>query len=170
LLPLLAGPYLGPDRQVTTVSPIGCAVNYGIQVHGAFLIVDHPAIERWECTVDQIAEVASVNLERRAARLSPAHIHHGVLAGRITRVLDRVPWSSSLVLTPSHLVRMFGAQDQLFGAPRREVLISWSIDTPVRVAAHVMLDFEANAAFPLLLDPFVLIDGKLVWQDLPDEE
>jgi hypothetical protein len=169
LMPLLAGPYLGPDRLVTTIAALGCAVTYGVEVKKTYLIVDHSVMERWECSVPQLAEVATSNLERRAARLSPADIHHGVLAGHITRVLDRVSWASSLVLAPNHLVRLFGGEDQVFGTPRREVLLGWSIDTPGRVAAHITVNFEANAAYPLLLDPFVLIDGELVWQDLPDE-
>jgi hypothetical protein len=169
-MPLLAGPYLGPDRIVTTVSTLGCAVTYGVEVKGTFLILDEPVIERWECSVDQLAEAANVNLDQRAARLSPAQVQHGTLAGRITRVLDAVPWASSLVLAPTHLARVFGDADQLFGTPKRELLLSWPIDTPARVAAHIQVEFEANAAYPLLLDPFMMVDGTLRWENVADEQ
>ena len=120
--------------------------------------------------MNQLAEVANANLDGRAARLSPADVKHGVLAGRITRVLDSVPWATSLLLAPIHLVRVFGGEDQLFGTPQREVLVSLPIDTPARVAAHILSELEENAAYPLLLDPFALIDDKLIWQDLTDEQ
>jgi hypothetical protein len=33
------------------------------------------------------------------------------------------------------------------------------------VIAHVVVGAESNVAVPLLLEPFFLIDGELVWQD-----
>jgi hypothetical protein len=169
LLPLLAGPYLGPDQLVTTVAEAGCALVYGVEVERTFLVLDHEVIGRWECSVDQVHEIAHRNLARRAARLSPEHLRHGILAGRLVRVLEFVPWASSLLLVPDQLIRVFGGQDQLFGAPKRESLLAFSLDTPVRVAAHILVDFEDNAAQPLLLPPFVLIDGKLRWEEDEDE-
>jgi hypothetical protein len=162
-MPLLAGPYLGPDRLVTSVADPGCAVIYGVEVKGTYLIVDEPIVARWEVSAAQLAAAGQANLDRRAASLTTGDLRHAILAGRLVRLVDTVPWASSLLLAPDQLVRIFGSQDQLFGAPRRDVLVSFGVDTPAPVAAHIAVDFEANSAYPLLLAPFALIDGELAW-------
>jgi hypothetical protein len=163
LMPLLTGPYLGPDEIVTSVSSLGWVI-YGIEVKETFVILDVPVVERWECSLAQIEQVAGANLSERASHLSPADVRRGVLSGRITNLLDSVPWASSLLLAPEHLMRVFGREDQLFGAPKRDALLGFSIDTPHRQIADIVIDFEANAAYPLWLDPFGLINGELVWE------
>ncbi len=168
-MPLLAGPYLGPDNLVTTVSPVGCAVIYGIEISGAHLLLDEGVMERWECSVGQAAEAAQSNLDRRAGRLSPAQVRRGVLGGHVVRILDRVPWASSLVLAPEHLVRVFGGVDQVLAVPRRDLLLSLSPEMPSMVAADIVTDFEANSAFPLLLDVFGLMGSRLVWGGTVEE-
>jgi hypothetical protein len=62
-------------------------------------------------------------------------------------------------------MRIFGTQDQLFATPKRGTLMSFSLDTPGPVVAHIVIDYEANAAWPLMLDPFLLTDGRIVWQE-----
>ena len=164
LMPLLAGPYLGHDPFVTVVGEPGCAVIFGVEIQRTFVLVDRPVAERWETSDDQRDAVARQNLDRRAARLEAADLIHGTLSGRIVRILERVAWSSSLVLAPKHLVRLFGGDDQIIGTPRRETIIAASIDTPTSVFAHILVDYEYKAAYPLLLDPFLLEEGKLSWQ------
>lgn len=165
LMPLLAGPHLGPDPLVTVVGRPGCAIIFGIEIDGTYVLVDRAVAERWEVSEPQLAEAGDANLERRAARMDAAALQHGTLSGRIVRVLEAVPWASSLILSPAHLMRIFGTQDQLFATPKRGTLMSFSLDTPGPVVAHVVIDYEANAAWPLLLDPFLLTDGRIVWQE-----
>ena len=169
LLPLLAGPSLdqpGEERLRSTMDP-GCAVEFGVRVEGTFLIVDAQVAERWECSRDQIAEIAMQNLRARAGRLVPGVVTAGTLSGRIVRMIrGRVSWASSLLLVPPQLIRLFGGHDQIFAAPGRSIIISIPIDTPERVAAEIVVDMESLIHLPLLLDPFALVDGRLTWQDL----
>ena len=169
LMPLLAGPYLGPDNLVTDVAPVGCAISFGIQVGRAHVLVDDVVMERWECSLAQVASVAQANLDRRAGRLSPADVRRGVLAGHVVRRVDCVAWASSLILGPNHLVRLFGGGDQVLAVPRRDLLLSLPPDMPSTLAAHTVADFEADSAFPLLLEPFGLLDGQLVWGGASEE-
>lgn len=169
LLPLLAGPYLGPDPLVTVVGGPGCAVIFGIEVAGTFIHVDRSVAERWECSDDLLLRTGIENLDARAVRLGTGAITHGTLAGRIVRIIEN-PWASSLVLVPDHLVRLFGSDDQIIGTPRREMVAAFHADTPTHVVAHIVVDLEAKAAYPLLLDPFFLEAGRLVWQPPESED
>lgn len=169
LLPLLAGPYLGSDPLVTVVGHPGCAVVFGVDIAETFVLVDRRVAERWECSDDLLASTAAANLDRRAAKLDPRSITHGTLAGRIVRILESVSWSSSLVLAPDHLTRLFGRDDQVFAVPRREMIVAFAVDTPPRVVAQIATDLEWKAAYPLLLDPFYLEGGQLIWQTAEDD-
>lgn len=176
LVPLLAGPYLDVDDDppVRGICDLGCAVVYGIDVGQAFPLVDEHVAERWECSADQIHRIAMANLEARARRLPASTVKGGTLSGRIVRVADRtVGWASSLLLVPDQLMRLFGSADQIFGAPGRSVLISLPLATPSEIVAHIVIDFEMGETWPLMLDPFVLLDGRLYWgsgdEDEPDE-
>ena len=169
LMPLLAGTSLGRDL-VTKKGQPGCAVIFGVEFEGTYLIVDRPVAQRWETSDAQLSAAAQANLEHRAARLEPSAVRSATLAGHIVRILNSVPWSTSLLLSPSNLARIFGSQDQIFAVPKRNTLLSFSTDISTVVAAHVAVDIEVNAAYPLLLDPFLLEDGEVVWQDLAEED
>lgn len=173
ILPLLAGPYLDADDDapVRRISEVGCAIVYGLEVGGAFPLVDERLAERWECTADQIHESAMLNLRARAARLPPGTVRGGTLSGRIIRITDgRVGWASSLLLVPDHLMRLFGSADQVFGAPGRSTLVSLPLATPAEIVADIVIDLELGQTWPLMLDPFVLVDGRLYWQADSDED
>lgn len=170
LMPLLAGPYLGDIPLVTVVAPIGCAVNFGVEIAGTFVLVDRPVAQRWECSDDQLREAAWANLRQRASRLTPADLRHATFSGRIVRVLDRVPWATSLVFAEDELVRLFGESDQVFGVPRRDTVLAFGFDVPERTIADIVVDFEADAAYPLMLDPFVRCEGQLLWSLTREEE
>jgi hypothetical protein len=34
----------------------------------------------------------------------------------------------------------------------------------------LLVDYEASAAWPLMLDPFLLSEGQLFWRDLDDQD
>lgn len=173
ILPLLAGPYLDADDDppIRRMSDLGCAVVYGTEVEGAFPLVDRWVAERWECTTDQIHEIAMQNLRARAAALPPGVVRGGTLSGRIVQITDRnVGWSSSLLLVPDQLLRLFGSADQVFGAPGRSTLVSLPLGTPSEIVAYIVVDLELGETWPLMLDPFVLVDGRLYWRSDRDED
>ena len=170
LLPLLCGPYLADDELMTDVLDPRCAVVFGVDLGRVFTLVDQEVAERWEISTGQLRERALVNLRARASRLGPEVVRRGVLSGRIVRHLgDRIPWAASLLLDQDSLTRLFGSDDQVFLAPGRGTLMSFSLQVPASVLAHIMIDFEGGEPWPLFLDPFVLIDGKLIWQPDDDE-
>lgn len=167
LLPLLAGPYLdaGGDEPVRTVMDPGCAVVFGLDLGGALPLVDGHVAERWECTPDQIRDVAMANLRTRAATIGSVVVTGGTLSGRIVRLVrGKMGWESSLLLVPDELMRLLGEDDQVIAAPGRATLISFPIDTPAYVIGDIAVDFERREAWPLMLDPFVLLSGRLHWQ------
>lgn len=170
LMPLLAGPYLGQDPLVTVVGEPGCAVVFGIEVDRTYMVVDRPVSERWEVSDAQLEGSAQANLRRRAGRIDATSLTHGTISGRIVRVLETVPWASSLLLEHAELVRVFGHDDQVFAAPKRETLLSFTPEAPPHVIAQIVEDYEHRAAWPLLLDPFFLSEGRLVWQEAEEGE
>ena len=173
ILPLLAGPYLDADDDppVRRVSDIGCTLMYGLEVGPALPLVDVQVAERWECTADQIHEVAMANLTARASQLPSSTVRGGTLSGRTIQITDRkLSWASSLVLVPDQLMRLFGSDDQVLCAPGHSVLISFPLSTPAEVVADVLIDFEMGQTWPLMLDPFVLLDGRLYWDSGDDNE
>lgn len=174
LIPLLAGPYFDPPGEplIRSVLPPGIAVTFGIDLGSGILpFVDAPVAERWECTPEQICHSAVTNLARRAARIEPGSVKTGTLSGHLIRLLDTpVGWSSSMLLSPSDLIRLFGAQDQLFLAAGHGTLISMAMDVPSHVARGLVFEYESKELYPLLLDPFALVDGVVTWGGSDDDD
>lgn len=165
LMPLLSGPsFDDPDIPlVRMTSELGPAIEFGLEIGGVFVTVDRLVAERWECSPDQLLERGLSNLRGRAARITPSEVVGGVMSGRTVRVLrDRPAWASSILLDLPSLLRLFGDEDQILAAPTTPCLVSLPIDTPSRVAADIVVDFEGPLT-SLFLDPFVLEDGTLHW-------
>lgn len=173
LIPLLAGPYFDPPGEplVRCVLPPGITVTFGIDLgNGVLPCVDAPVAERWESTPEQICRSAVANLERRAARIEEAAVKTGTLSGHFIGLLAAPNgWSSSILLSPTHLMRLFGPQDQLFLAAGHGTLISMAMDVPAHVARALVFEYEVKELYPLLLDPFSLIDGVVRWGGSDDE-
>jgi len=109
------------------------------------------------------------NLERWAASLEPTIVRGATLSGHQVRIIEKQPtWASSILLVPDQLRRLFGSHDQMFAAPRTNTLLGFSLDVPTRVAADIVVEFEAGAPYPLMLDPFLLEDGELTWGGTDD--
>ena len=175
LLPLLSGPAIDPPGlpTVRTTAGPGCAVEFGLDLGAAvFPVVDALVAERWECDPAQLLEVSLANLRQRTSRLSSSNLSTGALSGRIARVFRRPGWAASLVLLEDELMRLLGAQDQIIAVPSRSLLMSFPIETPIRVVADTVVDFEVREAMPLLYEPFLITNGRLSWQlpgdDLPE--
>lgn len=166
LVPLLAGPRLDQPGEaiVRAVAPIGCAIVFGLDLDGATPLVDELVAERWERSPDQLLYAAMTNLRGRAALVEPAAVTRGTLSGRIVRLLREPPaCASSLVLVPDELVRVLGSRDQILAAPGGPTLLSLPVETPPAIVAQIVIDLESQEPYPLMLDPFLMLGGDLVW-------
>lgn len=173
VVPLLAGPMIDPEgeRLVRTVMDPGVTVIFGINLGAAFPLIDEAVAARWECSREQISEVATSNLEHWAAKLELGSVRTATMSGHQIRLIqDRPRWASSLVLVPEELRRLFGDYDQVFATPCQDTLLSFQPDIPSRVAGDIIVDFEASSTHPLVLDPFCLADGTLTWGGTEDWE
>jgi uncharacterized protein YtpQ (UPF0354 family) len=172
LMPLLAQPCFDEpgEERIRTVAAVGCAIEFGIDLGGHFPIVDRVVAERWECTVEQLRDVGMANLERRVGAIPDSAVQHAVMSGRAFRLL-RSPsgCASSVLLIPDQLRRLFGGHDQMLAAPGRHILLSFSIEMPTIAAAQIAVDIEQDELAPLFLGPFLLSDGTLIWDDVPDD-
>ena len=171
LMPFLCGPCIDDPEfpRVRATAPPGCAVEFGVDVGGVFPIVDARVAERWECTPAQLLSVGLDNLHRRASCLTRSTVKTATFSGRLVRLLEGVPYAASLLLAQDELMRLFGRGDQVFGAPSSSTLLSFALDTPPLVVAHTVIDFEMSEQVPLMLDPFMLIDGELIWQPADED-
>jgi hypothetical protein len=178
LMPLLSGPrFDDPGLPIVRVtSELGPALEFGLDLGGAFATVDRRVAERWECSSEQLLERGLANLQERAERIEPDQVVAGVMGGRTIRILrDRPAWASSILLDLPSIHRLFGVHDQILSAPTTGCLVSLPIDTPTRIAADIAIDFEGPLT-SLFLDPFVMEGGLLQWSgdalgdDLDDEE
>ncbi|MEO5941754.1 MAG: hypothetical protein ABIZ72_11960 [Candidatus Limnocylindrales bacterium] len=166
LMPLLARPgFDDPEAPIVRhPSDVGPSVEFGIDLGGQFMMVDQPVADRWECSPAQLMDRAMANLRERAGRLAPATVVPGVLSGWPIRVIqDRPAWASSLILDLASLTRLLGSHDQLLAAARTNCLISFPADIPGRLAAAIAVDLERSSEESLFLDPFMLVDGDLLW-------
>lgn len=165
LMPLLSGPQFDdPDLPlVRLTSELGPAIEFGLDLGGVFVTVDRLVAERWECSTDQLLDRGLANLRDRAARITPDQVVAGVMSGRTVRVLrDKPAWASSILLDLASVHRLFGSHDQLLAAPTTSCVVSVPIDTPSRVAADIVVDFEGPLT-SLFLDPFVMEEGAIHW-------
>lgn len=166
LIPLLAGPRIDlPGEPIVRVlSDPGPALVFGLDLGGVLPVLDRDVADRWERSPEQVHRTAMDNLRRRAARVVPAAVVGATMSGRVFRLL-RHPrgFASSLVLCPSEIERLFGADDQVLVAPASGLLLSFPIDTPDWVVGQITGEFEIREPFPLLLDPFVYAGGSITW-------
>lgn len=170
LLPLLAGPYLGQDGPVIDSSPLGCAIQYALDVEGSIIPLDPPVMERWECSLGQLGAVGMANLEERASRLTPGDIARGVISGYVVKTFTGVPWAASLLLAPPQVLRLFGADDQRLVAPRQDLLVSLPMTMPPLLRSDAANDLESETDFPLMLGSFSLLGGVLTWTGNLDDD
>ncbi|HUQ78676.1 MAG TPA: hypothetical protein VM427_07380 [Patescibacteria group bacterium] len=173
LMPLLSGPQFDePDLPIVRMtSELGPAIEFGLDLGGVFVTVDRHVAERWECSADQLLERGLANVRDRATRITADQVVGGVMSGHTVRVLrDKPAWASSILLDLPTVQRLFGTHDQILAAPTTSCVISVPIDTPSRVAADIVVDFEGPLT-SLFLDPFVMEDGALHWAgSLSDDE
>lgn len=165
LMPLLSGPQFDDPEfpLVRLTSELGPAIEFGLDLGGVFITVDRLVAQRWECSPEQILDRGLANLRDRAARITADQVVAGVMSGRTVRVLrDKPAWASSILLDLPTVHRLFGTHDQVLAAPTTSCVVSVPIDTPSRIAADILVDFEGPFT-SLFLDPFVMASGALHW-------
>lgn len=153
------------DPTLHAVTPLGVAVGFGIEIGPMFARVTTSMARRWEASLEQIEAAAFRHLERAVADIRPSSLQQAVHRGHLVRALaEPGGWASSVILAGEEAVRrIFGAHDQVFMAPGRNVLLSFDAKTPPSVILDLSMLLEESDPHPLMLDPFRLIDGRLSW-------
>jgi hypothetical protein len=161
----------GTPRTVQAVVGPGIVVGFGIDVGPAFLSVSRDLMVDWPVSVADLTAAALVNLHARATLVEPADVYHGSVADVPTEWLQTGrSIGSALVLAPSELRRLLGAQARLIIAPMRDLLIAMPATADPELAAWLFAqiavedpnclvpvayewDGSAVTAVPLSLDP-----------------
>lgn len=174
LVPVFERPGFEPipsDPRLLTVVPPAVTIGFGIDLGPALAKVSERLCDQWECSLEQIQAVAFENLRRPTGTLDGKAVERANFGGHLIRVM-RLPdgCSSSILLVQDELMRIFGDQDQVFTAPARSLLLSFPMTTPARVVGEITVDLEEMDPHPLLMDPFVLQEGTLVWEGTIVEE
>ncbi len=171
VLPLLSGTLTDAPGEpvVRAIAEPGCVIEFGLWIGDALPVVDALVAERWECTAAQIGAAAFANLRHGAEEIDPTEVTEATYDGWVVRGSDARPWTSSLVLLPDQLMRVFGEHDQVLAAPGRSLLVSFDPATPASVAADVVIGLEMGQAHPLALDPFVLSGRHLYWPSAEED-
>jgi hypothetical protein len=158
------------DPALHTVTPLGVAIGFGIEIGPLFARVTASMAERWEVTLAEIEAAALEHLAEATERITSASLQHAVHRGHLVRALGEPGgWASSVILAGQEtLTRIFGLRDQVFVAPSRSMLLSFDARVPSATVVDVTLGLESLDPHPLLLDPFLLSDGQLSWQGYSD--
>lgn len=175
LIPLFERGYgegVSGDPMVNVETRLGVGIGFGIDFGPAFGRVTRSMAQRWEASVEQIEAAAFAHLAEVAASVTRRQVQAVVHQGHLFRALGEPSgWASSLVLAgESELIRIFGARDQLFTVPSRRQLVAFGPGTPARTVGEVTAMLEALDPHPLLMDPFVMLDGSLTWEGVTEEE
>src|SRR5919106_4590649 len=87
------------DPLLNTVTPLGVAIGFGIEVGPTFARVSRSMAARWEASLEQIEAAAFRHLAEAVGRLCRSDLQHAVHQGHPMRALT-VPdgWASSVIL------------------------------------------------------------------------
>ena len=160
------------DPMVNSLTPLGVGIGFGIDLGPALGRVTSSMARRWEASVEQIERAAFAHLADLVARIGPGDVQTVVAGGHFFRAIgEPAGFASSVVLAgETELMRIFGTRDATLIAPARHSLICFGPAIPSRVIAEIAVTLEADEPHPLMLDPFLLEDGRLTWDGLADEE
>jgi hypothetical protein len=159
------------DPLLLSVSEMGVAFGFAIEVGPLFMPVTTSLAERWEASLQQIEAAAFDHLHAVVASIRPNVVQRAVHHGHLIRALPEPGgWASSVILAGvDEVTRIFGSHDQILAAPSRNILLSFSASTPSDTVVDVTLGIEEMDLHPLNLDPFVLEDGRLSWTGILDD-
>lgn len=124
-----------PERAQAIVGP-GVTVGFGIDFGPAFVAVTPEMVERWSMSVADLAAHAVARLHALAGKLEPSQVHRAPIGDvDVCALQTNLGIGSVLVLAPSELARLFGAEPRLFIAPMRDLLIALPADVDPDFAA-----------------------------------
>ncbi|HEX2767079.1 MAG TPA: hypothetical protein VHR55_10655 [Candidatus Limnocylindria bacterium] len=160
------------DPMVNSISHLGIGIGYGIDFGPCIGRVTRSMAERWEASIEQIEHASFAHLAEVVAGLGRGDLQSVVHQGHFFRVLGRPEgWASSVVLAgDAELIRIFGVRDAVFTVPARNCLLAFGPGTPTRAIAEITVQSEAMDPHPLALDPFIMVDGRLHWEGLAEDE
>ncbi|MEO8510997.1 MAG: hypothetical protein ABI534_07105 [Chloroflexota bacterium] len=161
------------DPMINALTSLGVGIGFGVEIGPMLARVTRSMTQRWETSVEQIEHVAFENLQRAVADLDRRDLQPAVFNGHMMRALPNPQgWASSVILAgEAALTRIFGGHDQVFTTPTRNVLIAFDAQVPLRAVMDVTVALEELDPHPLMLEPFLLRDGRLSWAaTVSDEE
>jgi hypothetical protein len=156
------------DPTINTASSLGVAIGFGVEIGPTFARVTRSMATRWEASTEQIEASAFSHLADVVRGVGSRDLQHAVHKGYMTRCLPQPGgWASSAILAGEDEVRrIFGSHDQVFTTPSRNMILSFDATVPMHAILDMTTLFEDADPHPLLLDPFVLRDGRLSWAGL----
>ena len=160
------------DPMINALTSLGVGIGFGIEIGPMLARVTKSMAQRWETSVEQIEHVAFDNLQRAVAEVDRRDLQPAVFNGHMLRALPNPQgWASSVILAGEAAVtRIFGEQDQIFTTPTRGVLLAFDAQVPMRAVMDVTVALEELDPHPLMLEPFVLRDGGLIWAGTVSDE
>jgi hypothetical protein len=127
------------DRHPSLEMNPGIEVTAAIDIDVATMAVDQEMLDRWDMTIERVVAVALGNLRREVGTWIGTIYTDDSYHDIPVRGLDGWPaWSTSLLLLPDELKRLFGDHDQLFIAPYQCCLVSLPIDVSRDIAADIV--------------------------------
>lgn len=160
------------DAVINALTSLGVGIGFGVEIGPMLARVTKSMAQRWETSVEQIEHVAFANLQRAVADVDRRDLQQAVFNGHMLRALPNPQgWASSVILAGEEAVsRIFGAHDQVFTTPTRNVLVAFDAQVPMRAVMDVTVGLEELDPHPLMLEPFLLRDGRLMWAGTAGDE
>ncbi len=144
------------------VVPPGLSIGFGVDVGPAFVTVSLEMLRDWALTPADLLATALQNLQRYAARISPADVVRMTTGGTEVRLLQSEGGTgSALFLLPEQLERLFGSSPLLFLAPARDLVIALPPDVDRDLACDLYDHFASRDPNCLALLPLLLRDGRV---------
>ncbi len=139
-------PYpVGTPEAVQALVPPGIAVGFGIDTGPAFINVTAGLLEDWSVGLGDLTATGLANLHSLAARVNRRailHQHVGELPVEALQTGFHI--GSTLVLAPSELVRLFGAEPRTFIAPMRDLLLGLPADVDDELCGWLFDEFASQ--------------------------
>lgn len=153
------------DPMINALTSLGVGIGFGIEIGPMLARVTKSMAQRWETSVEQIEHAAFDNLQRAVAEVDRRVLQPAVFNGHMLRALPNPQgWASSVILAGEDAVtRIFGHQDQVFTTPTRNVLVAFDAQVPMRAVMQATMGLEELDPHPLMLEPFLLREGHLIW-------
>jgi hypothetical protein len=148
------------------VVPPGLSIGFGLDVGPAFVTVSREMLQAWALTPADLLANALENLQRYAARISPADVVRMTTAGtRVSLLQSEGGTGSALFLLPEQLERLFGSSPQLLLSPARDLVIALPLDVDRGLACDLFDHFASRDPDCLALVPLLLRDGRVSLDD-----